>query len=157
MNNIWRNSTYGIGSDLGYEKANAVYQDQIYSVGKLKERMYFDHLPTYNTTISSSSPSKKAMMIRNDDTIFGVFKSYSGKVEEFNDIDISIYPNPNSGSFYINGVSKVDKIEVFDILGKTLPFRLTFSENKAYIELDNPVNVLIVKINDVGHQVMINE
>jgi len=158
LNNLWRNSTYGISAnDLGYEKANAVFEDQVYSAGNLKERMYFDHLPTLNSPISSSSPSKKAMLIRNDDSYSGAFKSYAGKDDKLNDIQRSIYPNPNDGSFYISGVSQIDKIEVFDLLGKTISFTLSFLGDRAYIEIDRPTTIVIVKINDVGHSVMMNE
>lgn len=157
----WYNTTYGLASiDLAYANANAVYQDLIYTVGNLKERMYFDYFPTLNPNISIG-PIKKALIIRNDDywTVQnGGFKSYSGDDKEIAITnEISIYPNPNNGSFFINGVNSEDKIEVFDILGKSLSFELSFSKDKVYIEVKNPTSIVLIKVNDVGYQVMINE
>jgi hypothetical protein len=157
----WHNTSYGLSSsDLGYENANAVYQDLIYTVGQVKERMYFNYLPTLNSTISTG-PVKKALIIRNDHDWIGGdggFKSYAGKntldIEEKN---ISIYPNPSNGNFYIDGLDKEDIVEVFDVLGKSLSFVLSFSKDKAYIEIENPASMVLVKVNGVGYQVMINE
>jgi hypothetical protein len=125
--------------------------------------MYFDYFPTLNSPISSNSPSKKAMLIRNDNDwiINGGFKSNTDKGEKdkkiLNTVDISIYPNPNSGTFHINGVTEEDKIEIFDILGKTLSFTLSYSKDKAYIEIENSAGIAIVKVNNIGYQVMIHD
>lgn len=162
LTKLWHNTTYGMSpDDIHCAEGNAIYQDLVYTVGNFKERIYFDYIPSLTANISFSTPDKKALIIRNDsdwNVADGGFKSNKEDGEnKINDLDFSIYPNPNNGSFYVDNVSKEDKIEVFDMLGKSLSFTLSFSEDKAYIEIENSTSVVLLKINDIGYQVMINE
>ena len=49
---------------------------------------------------------------------------------------INIYPNPNSGTFEINGLNENDQIEITDILGKRIFFKFCQS-NKESIQIEN--------------------
>jgi hypothetical protein len=69
---------------------------------------------------------------------------------KFSDGEITAYPNPNSGIFFIKGVAPNSKIQVFDLLGKQLP--LTKEEYEgSKIDLTAFQNgVYFIKINIDG-------
>lgn len=161
----WHNTTQRLSSndDKHYSKAMAVFNNLVYTCGNFYERMYFDYDPAYLTpAVSATNGKTSAFLFRNDHTYStpGTFKSNSKDEIERVIVKtkaITIYPNPNNGSFYINGITKEDKIEAFDVLGKTLAFSLSYYADKVYIEIENPVDIVIVKVNNIGYQVMIHD
>jgi len=74
-------------------------------------------------------------------------KSYSGRGEFNTDIiaketppDNLIYPNPNNGSFYIKSstIYTKEEIRIFDLLGRSIDFKLEISGNNTFIRIDHP-------------------
>jgi hypothetical protein len=70
-------------------------------------------------------------------------------VSEYNTRSVSIYPNPNSGSFQIQGMQETDKVELYDVTGRAINANF-IKQNGSLIQLENSVtgNVLVVVKNN---------
>lgn len=55
---------------------------------------------------------------KNYETIFGVRTTLG--IEDLQKTEISIYPNPTSNTLYVEANSQIDKVEVFDLLGRNV-------------------------------------
>jgi len=67
--------------------------------------------------------------------------------------NISIYPNPSTGQFTING-KDIQEIEIFDVTGKTV-FNVIASETKQSIDLrDNSKGIYFVKLTTLKEVVV---
>ena len=77
--------------------------------------------------------------------ITDLYDSNSLGIDDLNQLDISIYPNPVIDKLFIQGLSNPTKISVYDILGKLVLSKTTSSE----INVDNlQSGIYILKIVD---------
>jgi hypothetical protein len=77
------------------------------------------------------------------------FRSKTTGVKEVNSGQIKVYPNPVSRELYIESVwFKYNKVEIIDIMGKTVLSRLTAHEPVLHIPVDLPNGTYIVKISN---------
>lgn len=69
---------------------------------------------------------------------------YTGISE--NNLDVSIYPNPSSGQFYVrlNGSGSIENVSVYDELGRTIPVSLTTNSDFSTIELVEDVKGMFI-------------
>lgn len=151
------NTTSGfVPSDRHFSKANAIGFHHVHTVGNFSGEMHFDAIMnSLNVPLNTGSVIKGGFVIRNDYDWAngnGTFKNYDDdSKDEFKSVDISIYPNPNNGAFYIDGINKNDIIELFDTLGRKLKFSVEYSYNGVFIVLENQSAMCIVKINNESH------
>ena len=109
--------------------AGATYFNQpisTWDVSSVTDMGYMFELTTFNQDISSwcvtnivSEPSyfsSNSPLSEINKPIWGTCPSFG--IDDQNQLDISIYPNPVSDIVYIDGSSSQLKIVVFDILGK---------------------------------------
>jgi alpha-tubulin suppressor-like RCC1 family protein len=83
--------------------------------------IYFDYNPTVRTNTTFVTIDIFPPHIKGD--------SFSGSTSEIN-----VYPNPTTGTFQIKSVkSKIEKIEVFNVLGETIYF---LANNQQSITID---------------------
>lgn len=70
-------------------------------------------------------------------------------IRKVNDDILTIYPNPVSNEMNIrSGNFQYNKIEIIDIMGKTVLCRLTASEPELVIPIDLSNGMYIVKISN---------
>jgi len=69
---------------------------------------------------------------------------YTGISE--NDLDLSIFPNPSEGQFYVrlNGQGSLENVTVFDELGRTIPVHISTNANYTTIELVEKVSGMFI-------------
>ncbi len=117
----------GIDAHTGYgqNKMNQILikKDRIYLVGQ-----FFDELKINNKILKSYGKSDAFILVNKFDN------------EIVNNTDYLIYPNPNNGEFFIKTTTEVDKVEIFDLLGRLI-FRKTI-ENKGEIKIPNIQNAV---------------
>jgi Endonuclease I/Secretion system C-terminal sorting domain len=72
--------------------------------------------------------------------------------EDFNALNVSVYPNPSNGSFYISGLQQTSNIEVNSITGQ-LVYASTY-ENDTQLDLQLPKGVYLLKITEENKSVV---
>ena len=69
----------------------------------------------------------------------GIIDSSVGVEDE---MVFAVYPNPNRGSFYIDG--QVGAIEILSLTGQKIPFESEISDNRTEINIISPAPGLYV-------------
>lgn len=87
---------------------------------------------------------KGSLMIRPAFGI-GVIKPTTGIEDE---VRFSIYPNPNRGSFYIEGL--VDRIQIFSITGQPVLFQSETHETKTLVQTNASSGLYLVRVLHAG-------
>jgi hypothetical protein len=59
------------------------------------------------------------------------------------DIHFSLYPNPNSGSFYLEG--QIDELRIMSITGADVPFLSESLDNRTYVEINKPSGLYLLQ------------
>jgi surface protein len=122
------------------------------------DSMFLD-TPAFNQDLSnwcvtniSSEPtefSTDSALIESNKPIWGTCSSFG--LDDQNQLDISIYPNPVIDKLFIQGLSNPTKISVYDILGKLVLSKTTSSE----INVDNlQSGIYIIKIVDEQKEII---
>jgi hypothetical protein len=91
------------------------------------------------TTWYQNQVIKGSLMIR---PIFG-----SGEVDTTvgteDDLTFAVYPNPNTGSFYVDG--KYDALRILGVTGSEVDYSAQHVDNRTYIELTKPSGLYILQ------------
>jgi len=58
-------------------------------------------------------------------------------------VNFSLYPNPNSGKFYIEG--QFDEFRIMTVTGVEIPFRAEKANNRTYVEISRPSGLYIIR------------
>jgi len=96
-----------------------------------------------NIASEPSGFSLNSSLIESNKPVWGTCPSFG--LDDQNELDISIYPNPVSEILYIQGLSNPTKISVYNMLGMLVLSKTTSSE----INVDNlQSGVYIVKITN---------
>lgn len=70
----------------------------------------------------------------------------TGSLSEISQKELIIYPNPNHGTFNLQFAGEIEKIELEDILGRTVNFEWIKNENKVVIKDALPKQVYVIRI-----------
>lgn len=89
-----------------------------------------DHYEDYNLMLPLSSPSWGAMF---DITNINV-NSLQSQIFSFKS---NIFPNPTINVVYISCKTKIEKIEIFDLCGKTIVTKNNLNENMVMLDLND--------------------
>ena len=147
--NIYKLETPIIVSDtifIGYKQ----FENNLLSVGLDKNNNTSDEIYYYiNNQWKQNNLIQGSLMIR---PVFGDVENYLTNLNEDNNENISIYPNPSNGIFYIN--KTVNYIQIIDINGKIInklknskEFNITNQKNGLYlVHILNKEKVIIKKI-----------
>ena len=99
-----------------------------------------------NITSEPTQFSINSPLIESNKPVWGTCPSLG--IDDLNQLDISIYPNPTSDTVYINSTSSQLKVVVFDILGKQVINKpntnsvdvSSFSKGVYYIKVSDGIN-----------------
>ncbi|WP_396177742.1 T9SS type A sorting domain-containing protein [Flavobacterium sp.] len=107
---------------------------------------------TLNVSLVLSSSMEVCNNFANADTFFLQYNHLSS--ENYARNQLNIYPNPSSGIIHFNGLdANINRVEVFDILGKNIKNEVSFSQTLDLSDLPNGM-YLVVFDTDKG---MINK
>jgi hypothetical protein len=100
-----------------------------------------------NSTINVTSNSQNISIEPGGFRVYGNKASTLSSEEFDSNSDLSLYPNPTSGSFTINGL--VSKVDVFSVTGQLVKsFESITSENYQFDVNDLNSGVYLVKMLD---------
>ncbi len=67
--------------------------------------------------------------------------------QPINLVDFSVYPNPTAGAFTIEAAERINRVEIYNMIGQVIYNNATFSSEKANININNTnKGIHIVKI-----------
>lgn len=130
--------------------------EEVFSFGNL---ISYDNLVDYNQLIASNvtqiKMSTNVIMIEDnppynpitvEDAYFRIFDLDNLSLNTNSNLISNIFPNPTTGSFTINSRTKINTIEVYDIVGKQV-MSVTSKNDTERIQLINcPAGVYFVKL-----------
>jgi hypothetical protein len=82
-----------------------------------------------------------SLMIR---PVFGDGETEETQVGVEDELNIAIYPNPNSGSFYIDGY--FDDLRIVNITGTPVEFNTETSGSRTFIHLNKPPGLYVLRL-----------
>lgn len=136
-------------------ESNCVYRNKVYTVGSYMRRLDFSYNNSSPITFFQTPPSiLHGVIFRNDDFINGGFKSLTEDdlVEEN---EITIYPNPSTGTVFIKGIVDVNQINAFDIIGRSIPFSQTIDYNQVILNFESFKGIAIISVIDKNYRILI--
>lgn len=133
----------------------------IASTGTLNEIAYFDTYPENNNALYNGVwntyaffPSGNVIMSDIDRGLFVVRKNASLATEKFLTANYTMSPNPASTFFKINSEEKIEKISLYDALGKMIK---KYESQDQYDISDIAKGLYFVKVNDTFSNKLIIE
>lgn len=148
-NNVYNfgyKSNYSTRSDIYIHaiSPNGVVLDDLAfnSTGSAKESIY--NAVTYLNNIYVLAQSNSEIML------LKISNEYASAVAEFNNTNVSVFPNPFKGELTINisekNISKETKVKIIDMLGKSV-FEKELSKNKSQIHPSLKQGVYVIQIS----------
>ena len=96
--------------------------------------------------------SKNSPLTESNNPVWGSCPDSSLGVNDHNLIKVSIYPNPTGDKLFIQGLSNVSKVSVYNVLGKLVLSKINSSE----IYLDNlESGIYIINIRDENRETIL--
>lgn len=90
----------------------------------------------------------------NDTTYLDLQVSEAG-IQVLNDQQLSIYPNPNSGKFVVEGTKSGEEITISDQLGRII-YRQTVEAGKTEINLEHATGIYYLVYGQRCHRIVVN-
>ena len=134
----------------GFNAGWTVYNGKLYSTSRTAGQNGYGTLVSYDIATSTFTTLLHLTMANG--------RSFIGTPEVWDDrwlgtdqlsakeINFNIYPNPNQGQFFIDGLPNEAKVEIFGIDGKSIPFEL--SDNQIKIIKANKGTYLVRVITE---------
>jgi hypothetical protein len=149
---------YNNGQGVLVTKDHSMLRKGSIQKGVTTQVAFFDPLLEWDTI-----PAVIVRLDQNGDTLFGQSgnpildgnwnslgthecQCNPASTQTLEDINYSIYPNPSSGTFYINNATAVKRLQVLDIFGKTILTKEVHKQKAISVDIDEPRGVYFMKI-----------
>jgi len=123
--------------------------------GMFEESPFNQNISGWCVTNISEEPfnfSKNSPLTESNNPVWGSCPDSSLGVNDHNLIKVSIYPNPTGDKLFIQGLSNVSKVSVYNVLGKLVLSKINSSE----IYLDNlESGIYIINIRDENRETIL--
>lgn len=105
--------------------------------------LLFNSIPGVGHTTSFSSFKQEIMKC------FHYFSISTGIKNEFSFDNIVIYPNPTSGRIAISSIKKINKIEIYNLLGEKVYYSTTIKQNEIDLsKLTKGIHFIKIDLDD---------
>ena len=124
-----------ITSNIYYQTVNPKWLEEMFSYSSDEINMFRD---MFNS-------ADKQPVLMSENTLTSIFTN----VDESENVEIKIFPNPGKGKFHITGVKFIEELSVYDISGKLIKKEHNFNtQNTLNLNEENGIYIINIRTSN---------